>query len=477
MDTPVTHTVFPKAPGERIAWLDALRGLSIWGIALINVQFFAMSFMRLVDWRWSETPATENLARAFLSVFAERQFFHIFAMLFGVGMWFQYARSTAAGRKGGWLHVRRMAVLLAFGLAHGVLLWYGDILAMYALVGLVAWLWIRRSSWGLIGWALLLLAVPLILNVLLTAASPQGRSPATNESSVGPEDPQTRKRGMNKLRESIIAEIRAQATAPAEPRAVADEAATGPTSRPATSPADSALTVAARRAATAERLISWVEFLANDEAVYRQGRFGEMVLHRSIFFLVFSPGVALSHMGWTALGMMLLGIWLARSGMWDLMSRPQTAFLCRWLAWLTLVPGTALQVFAVALGAWKPDVPWIGTLRFALTHVGSLVMTVGYVAGFVALYSRPGWPARLKPLVAVGRMSLTNYLGTSLLLGLVFYGYGLGLIGRVGFVTAELIALAVLTLLTLFSVVWLRFCWFGPLEWLWRALTYLRRPA
>jgi uncharacterized protein len=79
------------------------------------------------------------------------------------------------------------------------------------------------------------------------------------------------------------------------------------------------------------------------------------------------------------------------------------------------------------------------------------------------------------PFAALGRMALTSYLSQSIVLGLIFYGYGFGLFGRVGPAVAALIGIAIYVAQMIFSVVWLRRYRFGPAEWLWRSLTYGRR--
>ena len=98
-----------------------------------------------------------------------------------------------------------------------------------------------------------------------------------------------------------------------------------------------------------------------------------------------------------------------------------------------------------------------------------------YAAGFVLLFERnaeaPGWKLLSKP----GRMACTNYLGQSVLGIVIFYGIGFGLGNRVGLLVTELIALGVYALQIAFSCLWLRHFRFGPVEWIWRMLTYGQR--
>jgi uncharacterized protein len=81
----------------------------------------------------------------------------------------------------------------------------------------------------------------------------------------------------------------------------------------------------------------------------------------------------------------------------------------------------------------------------------------------------------LRPLAAVGRMAFTNYILQSLIFGMVFFGFGFGMFGRLGATHALLIGTAVYALQAILSIYWLKHHQFGPLEWLWRSLTYGRR--
>ena len=78
----------------------------------------------------------------------------------------------------------------------------------------------------------------------------------------------------------------------------------------------------------------------------------------------------------------------------------------------------------------------------------------------------------LAPFAAIGRMAFTNYILHSMIFGFVFMGYGFGLFGKIGPGSAFLLVVLVYSLQALFSSIWLRNFRFGPLEWLWRTITY-----
>jgi uncharacterized protein len=103
------------------------------------------------------------------------------------------------------------------------------------------------------------------------------------------------------------------------------------------------------------------------------------------------------------------------------------------------------------------------------------VLAIGYAALVIWIVtatrraSLVGWAA------PVGRMAFTNYLIQSVVLGLTFYGYGLGLMGRLGVAAGLAMAVAIYAMQVVASRLWLRDHCFGPLEWRWRTLMYGKR--
>ena len=109
-----------------------------------------------------------------------------------------------------------------------------------------------------------------------------------------------------------------------------------------------------------------------------------------------------------------------------------------------------------------------------LLVVGPL-LTAGYVGAFAALARRPSIHRLLRPLAAAGRMALSNYLMQSIVCTTLFYSYGLGLFGQVGAFAGLALTFGLWSVQLIVSWLWLRAFRFGPMEWLWRSLTYGRR--
>lgn len=179
------------------------------------------------------------------------------------------------------------------------------------------------------------------------------------------------------------------------------------------------------------------------------------------------------------LGRFLLGYWAGRNGL--LQSPDQHLPLLRRILAGALVAwflSTLLsQVQAPLRAAW-PAIhvePVKKTIR-VLLRMGPLALGIAYAIGFVLLYRRRAWSHRLAFLAPLGRMALTNYLLQSLAGIALFYGIGLGVGPGYGLAAVLLAWILVLTLQIAWSRWWLDRFRFGPIEWLWRWLTYGERP-
>lgn len=149
-------------------------------------------------------------------------------------------------------------------------------------------------------------------------------------------------------------------------------------------------------------------------------------------------------------------------------------FLVGALAWRSGILQNARGLFVIAL-------PAIG-LGAALLHasiepLGTILLPLGYGAAILGIASFERGKRLLGWAAPLGRMAFTNYVAQSVIFGWIFYGYGLGLFGRLGITQALVIGIVVYAGQVLFSAWWLRHYRYGPLEWLWRTLMYgARQP-
>lgn len=184
--------------------------------------------------------------------------------------------------------------------------------------------------------------------------------------------------------------------------------------------------------------------------------------------------------GWFfyALGRLLIGAWVGRHG-WITRAReflPQWRRVARW----TLPLGLVLEGAATLLRE-SPLLREVSRGYFLgdLVHLFAVpILATGYIAGLVTLYHGPIGSRLLAPFAWIGRMALTNYLAQSFVIALVLFGVGpgLALAGKVGTTALVGIVVAVYAAQFMLSRWWLRRFAFGPVEWVWRALTYGKRP-
>jgi len=144
----------PVDPGSRLPAVDALRGLALGGIVVVNVLLFkaSPSFEHLAATTIHGTA--DRVAAVLVKVLAEGKFISLFSLLLGFGVATQVARWQAGGLPWRRLYARRMAALGVIGLAHLFLVWYGDILTTYAVVSVVVAMFVRRTARTQLRWAL-----------------------------------------------------------------------------------------------------------------------------------------------------------------------------------------------------------------------------------------------------------------------------------------------------------------------------------
>ncbi|WP_225409080.1 DUF418 domain-containing protein [Stigmatella hybrida] len=382
-------------PSERYPLIDALRGFALAGVLLVNLG--PLTLYEFLDAQARAALPTAGFDRAALQgmeALVNIKAATLFSLLFGLGFALQLDRARARGRGGVGRFVWRLLILAALGLAHGYLLWWGDILLLYALVGLLLVLFRRAPDRVLLSAGLFIaLAVPPLL------------SPWVRELLAG-----LPKRGAFYARTL--------------------EAFSSP---------------------------SWAEALRHNVAVMNWSS----LLNWALVCFV--------------LGRFLLGYWAGRR---QLFQRPDLhRDTLRRLFLGTLGVGVAMTALAFVqeplmerFPLWKEGVGRFG-LRVAW-RTGPLALGVAYACGFALLFLRPAWRRRLEWLVPAGRMALTHYLTQSVLGVGLFYGAGLGLGPRWG-VAGWLLAWGLIfSAQVAASHWWLARFRFGPLEWLWRSLTY-----
>lgn len=213
---------------------------------------------------------------------------------------------------------------------------------------------------------------------------------------------------------------------------------------------------------------------ARAAAVYRDGGFIEITRQRLSDYRDLLTGAAVFQIP-MMLGVFLVGGWLAGTGRLAQPSAHRGFFVKLAVGGLAL--GALGTAASVSIGVSFDPVEGFAaaTLAMGLMALANLPLALGYL-GLVVLAADGPLRRPLAWLAPVGRMALTNYLLQSVVGSLVFYGYGLGLYGEVGRSGQVALVLGVFAAQVAFSHWWLARFRFGPMEWLWRAGTYLAWP-
>ncbi|KUP07749.1 hypothetical protein Q75_04415 [Bacillus coahuilensis p1.1.43] len=161
----------PIGSNERIHSIDIMRGFSLLGIFLVNMIFFHSPYIHYNPYEWWDEPLDSSVYML-IDVFVQSSFYPLFAMLFGFGLALQQQRFLDRGEAFSFFAVRRLFVLLVFGLVHALVIWSGDILTNYAVFGLVLLVTLRWSGATLLSLGLSLWFIPqFLLSGLIFIAS------------------------------------------------------------------------------------------------------------------------------------------------------------------------------------------------------------------------------------------------------------------------------------------------------------------
>ena len=402
-------------PNTRHITLDALRGFAVMGILAMNIAAFDMPFMAYLSPAIYGGDTGVDLVSWFVSnIFFDGKMRGLFSLLFGASMMLIAQRAKAKGESAAKVHYARMFWLALFGLAHFFFIWFGDILFLYASVGCIAFLFHKWQPRRLIKWALILYT----LGFLLFTAGAGGM---------------------------LYRQYQAN-----QPDASAKQ-------------------------------IADYQKIVNDDDFTSVGTEKDIALHRSGYVEIVSyklreewsdplTGVLQSIL--ETLPLMMIGMALLQNGFllgqWDRLRYRQWA--------LYGVGGGIILSAAAALGQYASGfnpVIVINT-QIAWMVLPRLLMTISYAAAFILLVQRLAGSGFLDRVVATGQAAFTNYIGTSIVMTTIFYGYGFGMYGYVGRAELWLFVIGAWLLMLLWSKPWLARFYYGPLEWLWRSLARMK---
>lgn len=338
------------------------------------------------------------------------KFVSLFTMLFGLGFYLQMTRAEAKGIKFLPLYAKRLLILLLFGLLHSLFFPFSGGDILH--------------QYALIGALLPIFRVRSNRSVLLAVVALTLLPFAFQAVSMGSgqSDPPAAEVAQEKSAE--VAEGEEISTWPPRP----------------------------------------------DARLYAEASIGEIVAHHTRQFLRTRTSMIGYLWMLPLLALFLLGFLVAKRRILE--DVPAHLPLLRRMVWWGLFLGLGLTAVAVPLGS--SGSPWLGLLAGLSFTIGGPCLAAFYAGTIVLLAQKTVWKRLLAPLAAVGRMALTNYLLQTLICASIFFGFGLGLYGTVGPAAGFALTIVIFAFQIVFSHWWMERFRFGPVEWLWRTLTYGR---
>lgn len=398
------HVGAPVEAKQRHVILDALRGFALLGICLANYPEFSLySFLEQNPREIFPTAAIDYITQWFLYIFIDGKFYTIFSLLFGIGFSIILENNQRRGANAILIFYRRMFFLLLIGFAHLILIWSGDILMLYAIVGMTLPLFLKCKDKTIFKWAIFFLAIPVVIDYICQFTGVY-------------------------LSEKLV---------------------------------EWQWLLCDRFGITQENFAYWLRDAKSYQDVHHFLLMGAVERMQE-----FVDG----NRYFKVLGLFLIGFLIGRNKLFAEIGK------YRKLLKNFSIIGIGVGLPLSALYAWsamkgKP----FGFGTHSLFYFISVYLTsFGYVALFCHAYLSHSKSKFWGIMAFPGRMALTNYIGQSVCGVLIFYGIGLGIGADTGLIYAEIIAMTIFVLEIAFSSAWLQYFRFGPLEWIWRCLTYLK---
>ncbi len=423
----------PVGESERAGSVDALRGFALLGILVMNITAFSLPLAAYMNPRGEtvnryagEFRGANAGAWVVQHVFFDMKMMTIFSMLFGAGLALMSSRAGAGSRFAG-VYYRRCGWLLLIGLLHAYLIWFGDILTLYAICGFALYPLRRLPARRLILIGSLVLMMTPALSTLMGF-------------------------GLGYLRGEAI-EARALMDAGEEPSA-----------------------------SQKDMLEQWeemnAEFNPAAETVEKQiadmrGSYGDVLAFNAELALQFQTFYMLIWGLWRALGSMLLGMALMKLGVFS--AERSRGFYVRLgvVSYAIGLPLVAVSAYDLAMNGLEPVHSFKIGAHF--NYFGSLGVALGHVAVVMLVWKSGTLSWLMSRLAAVGRMAFTNYLMQSVICTTIYFGWGFGLFATMERWETMGVVAGVWIVQLAWSPWWLARFRFGPAEWAWRTLTYGRR--
>ena len=397
----MTHPIAETRSG-RIEAIDVLRGFTLFGIILVHMveQYYAG------QWPDQQAPTqtlADNITSGFVGIFIIGKFYMIFSFLFGLSFFIQFSKSDS-GKNFLARYTWRLIILFVIGFIHH-LHYRGDILTIYAMLGLVMLVFYRLPDNYLLA-----LAVFLVLNIpSVITRGVNVLFPTDNENPFGNADQEALLTYYNTLKSG-----------------------------------------------------SYVEIL--------RANFNEF--GGKMQFQMWSGRIYIT------LGLFLLGIYAGRKNVFGKLQENIPLFKKAMRYALFTILGAIVFALIIFGGTALLKIEMPQALQWLIggfvSDLFNTALAVIYVSWILLLFQKEKWHRYLIYLYPVGKMGLTTYLMQTLFGTLIFFSYGLGLLGDIGAFTSLMLAIFLFAVQIVFARYWFKVFNYGPVEWLWRNLTYFK---
>ncbi len=395
---------------EREIFMDVLRGIAILGIFIANLNGLSWYGFGGPDATGSLLlPKWDHTMKSLHHMFIEGKFYSIFSFLFGWGIALQLVRSEAKGLKPVSFIRRRLSIMLLLGAFH-LLLWPGDIVFLYALIGFILLPLRRFSNKTLLITAVLLILSPILL-YWLKMQFPVLRYPTELFFGIGEK--------VDKKLTGIVSEETFQSYI---------------------------------------KNANWFDVLKSDIG-------GFFFRYGDLFFQSRFPKV---------LGMMLIGLVVGRSNFYKNISQhKKLLYYIIGFGLLIALPANYMLAKYMNLndGSYT-NYKMAGLYRTISYAIGVAPLAAAYISLFMLAFKTEAGKKIMSVTAPVGKMAFSNYVMHTLIGNFIFLTAGLGYMGKVGSVYYTLFALFVFIMQIIISTIWLKYFNYGPLEWIWRSATY-----
>jgi uncharacterized protein len=432
-DSTISHaaTAAPVSETNRIKLIDALRGVALLGILLMNIPYFSMPDYFSESFR--NNPSTINFwVNALISVIFEGKMRAMFGMVFGAGILLFVMKKEATGKPVHGLFYRRMFWLVVFGLIHAhLILWIGDILYLYGVCGMIVYLFRNANP------KYLVLGIPLVALIDFVSGTLFYQDLRAKRLSYV---------------DAVKAQTANQTLTDAQTKALTDWRQVEKTMIPNR---EDAKENTKKMKSNYSTVASYIRPLAFDG----QTKYMPMEIWDSIALMFL--GLALFKWGF------LTGNW-SNEDYWKVLKIGYGigiplviySFYYGFLNFSTLEANLARME--------RVPINWVGLIY----PFQRILLVMAHASALILLYKSGKIQGLFKRLEAVGQMAFTNYIMHSVICTLFFFGYGLNYYAELEFYQIFYLAFAIWILQLILSPIWLRYFYFGPLEWVWRSLTY-----